>query len=168
MKDTKDVNEEPKFRYRVGYSKGIRWFWSILIVLLMFFLIRGTVDIAKEGEQRLGECAPGFIGAGIYLVYMMIFYQIHIDVYKGKIVYDRILWKKEYLLSEFGEAKEDVVPLVVMNHGTEWRNVYVFYDRNGKKLFKVDGMCVNGEKFYKEIKYRYSQIWNSQKKKGVK
>lgn len=159
MNNTNNVKEELKFRYRVGCSKPVRCFWSVLFIVAISVFIYAVVLLEKE--QRLGESILWLIGIGVYLVYGLASFHFHVDVYKGRIVYDRLIWKKEYPLSEFGEPKEDAEPLVILHHSTQWSTIYVFYDRNGKKMFKVYDQWTNAEKLYKEIKQRYRQVWQN-------
>lgn len=160
MKNTKEQDEEPKFRYKVGQPKFNLVLWSIMTLGMMVFFGKFAVDcIVERNSEGLGW----LVLAEVYGAWVLLETYSHIVVYKGLAVVNKIFWKKEYPLSIFGEPKEDADLLTIPRH-TDWLPTYVFYDKNGKKLFKVYAKWDNAEKFYKEIKQRYSQVWNSQKK----
>lgn len=143
---------EEKFRYRVGFSKEERLVLSILVVIYMIAVLwfcatgfdKVTTDVINVFivAELLGVIAL----AGIYS---------YVGIYKGKCVYNKIFWKNEYRISDFGEPETDW--MLFYNGHFRKTMVYVFYDVNGKKIFHLSTSYENAEKFYKEMKRHYFQ-----------
>ncbi len=144
---------EEKFRYRVGFSIEERWVLSILfaiyLVVTVWLCISGFEEVTRDALIPLGfiMLMGIFAIAGVHS---------YVGVYKGKCVYDHILWKKEYKISEFGEPKQEWMPFY--NGHSNKTTVYVFYNVNGKKLFHMNTSRENAEKFYEEMKRHYYQV----------
>lgn len=165
MKNTKEQDEEPKFRYKVGVSTPERVFFYIFaLAFVIFFSVIGVECAREDGIEAAGWVFLLAWGAGWLLVEST---NSHVAVYKGRVVVKKIFSKKEYPLCEFGEPKKDA-DLVYTGRRYKWVGTHVYYDSNGKKLFKVYAAWENSDKFYKEIKQRYSQIQSCQKAKNTK
>ena len=164
-----------ELKYKVSIRKGYKLFYLIFSIfgfLLLIVSISLSIANSKTSSYYMAEIfvvlfCLAFPFLGIYQNVKSVY------VYRGKIVYKTLFFKKEYRPIEIYCAKIKIVETKayvsyngIPGCGT-WDKVTTFYDKSGKKLFAFGLAYENVSKLEKNITNNRKSFNGSKTKNGL-
>lgn len=156
-------------KYCVCMKRGYKIFYAICIsvsfICALYICVFGLPKC-----KSLGNYLSTLFIAGFFLVITILWCNEvtkKVQVYKGKIIYRRMLKTIEYKPSEVYSSKENYVEIDYRDELGGWTTTYdkvtTFYDSNEKKLFKFGMAYENVQKLEKTVANNRKSIKNMKK-----
>jgi hypothetical protein len=156
-------------KYCVCMKRGYKIFYAICIAV-SFICALCICVFGLPKCKSLGNYLSTLFTAGFFLVITILGCNEvtkKVQVYKGKIIYRRMLKTIEYKPSEVYSSKENYVETDYRDELGGWTTTYdkvtTFYDSNEKKLFKFGMAYENVQKLEKTVANNRKSIKNMKK-----
>ena len=168
MKKESNILTEEKPKYIISLKKRYRILYIVMFALfLVCTMYFGVISLCAGTDTMI-------FGIGITVIFFIFLFCFlygltrKCERYKGKVVYSYFLTKREYKLSDIAFSNEKIEKYYT-DYGdgnvSSWDKVTTFYDKQGKKLFKLGLAYDNVQMLAKEVKNTQKSISNQKRKK---